>query len=276
MGTEIAAVVLTIAGVIALSYPLGQYMARVFSGQSTWLDPVLLPIEKAVLAATGVDPAEQQDWKAYGRSILCSNLVMWLATFAIVTLQGALFLNPDGIAAMEPTRRVVLVEPMERRTTWLREASEELGLSNVTVLRGRAEEVRDVVEADVVTARAVASIDKLVKWSAPLLSPNGRMALLKGRSAAEELDKAKYVLRKAGLVGEVKSAPTVAGLEATATSRGPIDRPNGPPRTRRPALTEARPRHLGFRSEVVDDGRSSDIARGSFNTRRLRAARHRD
>jgi 16S rRNA (guanine527-N7)-methyltransferase len=119
------------------------------------------------------------------------------------------------VASVEPERRVVLVEPMERRTAWLREAAEILGLDNVTVLRGRAEEVRDVVEADVVTARAVASIDKLVKWSAPLLAPHGRMALLKGRSAAEELDKAKYVLRRAGLVGEVHSAPTVAGLEAT-------------------------------------------------------------
>jgi 16S rRNA (guanine527-N7)-methyltransferase len=127
------------------------------------------------------------------------------------------------IAAIEPERRVVLVEPMERRTTWLREASEILGLDNVTVLRGRAEEVRDVVEADVITARAVAAIDKLVKWSAPLLSENGRMAFLKGRSAADELDKAKYSLRRAGLVGEVHSAPTVPGLESTTVvvlSRG--------------------------------------------------------
>src|SRR6188768_4417493 len=119
------------------------------------------------------------------------------------------------IASMEPERRVVLVEPMERRTAWLREAAETLGLDNVTVLRGRAEEVRESVEASVVTARAVAAIDKLVKWCAPLLAPDGRMAFLKGRSAAEELDKAKYALRRAGLVGEVHSAPTVPGLEAT-------------------------------------------------------------
>ena len=119
------------------------------------------------------------------------------------------------IAAMEPDRRVVLVEPMERRCAWLREAAERLGLGSVTVLRGRAEEVRDVVEADVVTARAVASIDKLVKWAAPLLGADGRMALLKGRTAAEELEKAKYPLRRAGLIGEVHSAPTIAGVEAT-------------------------------------------------------------
>lgn len=119
------------------------------------------------------------------------------------------------IAAMEPGRRVVLVEPMERRVEWLLEATRALGLSNVTVVRGRAEEVSDVVTADVVTARAVASIDKLVKWCAPLLAPGGRMVFLKGRTAADELDRAKYVLRKHSLTGTVHSAATVAGVEPT-------------------------------------------------------------
>ncbi len=123
------------------------------------------------------------------------------------------------IAAMLPERRVALVEPMERRTTWLMEAARFCGLDNVTVVRGRAEEVRDIVEADYLTARAVASIDKLVKWCAPLLSPTGEMALLKGRSAPDELDRAKYVLRKFGLVGTVEVADTVSGLEATSVVR---------------------------------------------------------
>jgi len=142
-------------------------------------------------------------------------VVPFLGDGVVVDIGSGAGLPGLVIAAMEPDRRVVLVEPMERRCAWLREAAEVLGLVGVTVLRGRAEEVRDAVEANVVTARAVAPIDKLVKWSAPLLAPDGRMALLKGRSAAEELDKAKYQLRRAGLVGEVHSAPTVPGLEAT-------------------------------------------------------------
>lgn len=119
------------------------------------------------------------------------------------------------LAAMEPTRSVVLIEPMERRTAWLFEASEILGIDNVTVVRGRAEEVAEVVEADVITARAVASIDKLVKWCAPLLAPTGRMVFLKGRSAPDELESAKYVLRKHGLQGAVHSAPSIPGIEPT-------------------------------------------------------------
>jgi len=119
------------------------------------------------------------------------------------------------IAAMEPERPVVLIEPMERRVDWLLEASRTLNLTNVTVVRGRADEVTNVVRADAVTARAVASIDKLVKWCAPLLSVGGRMVFLKGRTAADELDRAKYVLRKHGLTGSVHTAATIAGVEPT-------------------------------------------------------------
>lgn len=108
---------------------------------------------------------------------------------------------------------------MERRVQWLLEASREVGIGNVTVLRGRAEEVKESVEADVITARAVASIDKLVKWCAPLLAPEGEMVLLKGRSASDELERAKYALRKHRLVGEVLEAGTLPGLEPTRVVR---------------------------------------------------------
>lgn len=123
------------------------------------------------------------------------------------------------LAAMEPERRVVLVEPMERRTEWLLEAARAIGVDNVTVVRGRAEEVAESVQADVVTARAVASIDKLVKWCAPLLSPGGQLVLLKGRSAPEELERAKYVLRKHALTGEVLTAQPLPGVEPTTVVR---------------------------------------------------------
>lgn len=123
------------------------------------------------------------------------------------------------IAAMLPDREVTLIEPMERRVAWLTEAAQHVGLSNVRVLRGRAEEFWEGIEAGALTARAVASIDKLVKWCAPLLAENGSMALLKGRSAAAEIDRAKYALRKARLVAEVVSAPTLPGLEPTTVVR---------------------------------------------------------
>ena len=87
MGTEYIAVAFTILFTIATSLLLGRYMFKVFTGQRTLLDPVLVPIERLVLRLTGVDPDEQQDWKQYSVSLLVSNVVMWLATFAIVSLQ---------------------------------------------------------------------------------------------------------------------------------------------------------------------------------------------
>ena len=103
MGPDSTAILFIVAVTIATSVPLGRYMARVFQGEPTFLDPLLRPLERLIFRVIGVDPAEGQDWKAYGKSLLISNVVMWLATFAVVSLQKILPLNPDRIGNMEPT-----------------------------------------------------------------------------------------------------------------------------------------------------------------------------
>jgi K+-transporting ATPase ATPase A chain len=103
MTAEYAAVAVTILFTIVTSVPVGRYMFHVFTERPTPLDPVLVPIEGLVLRAIGVDRTHQQDWKQYSLSLLTSNLVMWLATWTVVTLQQSLPLNPDGIGNMEPT-----------------------------------------------------------------------------------------------------------------------------------------------------------------------------
>ena len=128
MGLEYAAVAFTIVLSVATSVPLGSYMARVFSGGRTLLDPVLAPIERLVLRATGVDPRQQQDWKQYSRSLLVSNVVLWLATFAIVTLQKWLPWNPDAIPNMEPTLAFSTISSFTTNTN-LQHYSGETGLS---------------------------------------------------------------------------------------------------------------------------------------------------
>jgi 16S rRNA (guanine527-N7)-methyltransferase len=85
---------------------------------------------------------------------------------------------------------VTLLEPLARRVAFLTECVERLGLERVTVRRGRAEEgpiLRDLGGADVVTARAVAPLDKLAGWCLPLLRPGGRLLAMKGSTAADEL-----------------------------------------------------------------------------------------
>lgn len=128
MGTEYIAVGFTILFTIATSTLVGGYMAKVFTGTPTFLDPLLVPIERLVLRLTGVDASEQQDWKRYSVSLLVSNVVMWLATWTIVTLQQYLPLNPDGIGNMEPTLAFNTISSFVTNTN-LQHYSGETGLS---------------------------------------------------------------------------------------------------------------------------------------------------
>jgi 16S rRNA (guanine527-N7)-methyltransferase len=97
-----------------------------------------------------------------------------------------------------PEANFVLIEPMERRSTWMLEVIQELGLANVEVRRARAEEVLDL-KFDIVTARAVAALDKLLRLTVPLLKPGGSLIALKGSKAAEEIEAAKKLQKKLGI-----------------------------------------------------------------------------
>lgn len=90
----------------------------------------------------------------------------------------------------------ILIEPMERRVEWLDAVVKDLGLSNVRVIRARAEDVADEVMADVVTARAVSALKKLIPLTVPLLADDGELLLLKGRSAESEVEAAQKTLRR--------------------------------------------------------------------------------
>ncbi|ADI08497.1 MULTISPECIES: 16S rRNA (guanine(527)-N(7))-methyltransferase RsmG [Streptomyces] len=106
------------------------------------------------------------------------------------------------LALTRPDLRITLLEPLLRRTNFLQEVVELLGLDHVTVVRGRAEEVLGKLPPmHVVTARAVAPLDRLAGWGVPLLRPYGEMLLLKGDTAEEELKQARAALSKLGVVG---------------------------------------------------------------------------
>jgi 16S rRNA (guanine527-N7)-methyltransferase len=97
------------------------------------------------------------------------------------------------LAIVRPDLRVTLIEPLLRRTTFLEEVVEALGLENVTVTRSRAEDLREA-SFDVVVSRAVAPLGKLAAWCLPLCRPEGRMVAMKGSSAEEELAAAERAL----------------------------------------------------------------------------------
>lgn len=91
---------------------------------------------------------------------------------------------------------LTLVEPLERRTRFLLEVVDELGLDRVEVVRGRAEALHGERVFDVVTSRALAPLERLLVWSMPLVAPHGAMVAMKGRSLEEEIVAAAATLRR--------------------------------------------------------------------------------
>lgn len=134
------------------------------------------------------------------------------------------------LAIARPDMAVTLVETMQRRATWLEEVDAELGLG-LEVVRARAEDLHGKRTFDAVTARAVATLDKLARWTLPLVAEGGELLAMKGGSAAEEVDKAAKVLTKLGGsdprieqygIGEVEVPTTVVHVRrrAQATRKG--------------------------------------------------------
>jgi 16S rRNA (guanine527-N7)-methyltransferase len=106
------------------------------------------------------------------------------------------------LALARPDLRLTLIEPLLRRSEFLREVVEDLGIE-ITIVRGRAEDgsVRQQVgEMDAVVSRAVAALDKLTKWSVPLLRRDGRMVAIKGERAEEEIREHRRVMASLGAV----------------------------------------------------------------------------
>jgi 16S rRNA (guanine527-N7)-methyltransferase len=129
-----------------------------------------------------------------------------------------------------PDVSIELVEPLLRRASFLTEVVAELGLDNVSVRRARAEELAGKVLVDVVTARAVAPLDRLAAWTLPLLRAGGRLLALKGEQAESELAAGRPALRRAGAesaeVVSVGSAEQLTEARVVVVVRGPgaVDR----------------------------------------------------
>ena len=102
------------------------------------------------------------------------------------------------LALLRPTQRFRLVEPLLRRATFLEDVVRELGLTNVEVIRARAEDLHGRWTVPTVTARAVAPLDRLVTWCLPLVARGGELLALKGARAGEELQAANDTLRSMG------------------------------------------------------------------------------
>ena len=137
--------------------------------------------------------------RLWTRHVINSALIAPLLEGTVGDIGSGAGLPGIPLAIARPDVNFTLIEPMERRHTWLTQQIEALGLANVTAIRARAEELFDSHTFDQVTARAVAALSKLIPWAAPLVRYEGELVLLKGRNAEAEIEKAKKQIRKFGL-----------------------------------------------------------------------------
>ncbi|HEV2532873.1 potassium-transporting ATPase subunit KdpA [Phenylobacterium sp.] len=95
-------ILITIAITVGLAWPLGVFLARVWQGESTWLDPVLKPVERLAYAACGIKPDRSQGWFAYAASFLMFSAASFVVLYLTLRFQNLLPLNPQGFAGMSP------------------------------------------------------------------------------------------------------------------------------------------------------------------------------
>lgn len=134
--------------------------------------------------------------KIWTRHVLNSAVVAELVPAGVTVADVGSGAGLPGIpmAIAQPEGEFVLIEPMERRSDWLKQQVEELGLTNVRVLRARAEEVGEAF--DVVTARAVKALPQLLQMCVPMTKHGGEIIALKGEKAQLEIDDSKRLMKK--------------------------------------------------------------------------------
>ena len=141
--------------VFLVTPPLGSFMARVFTRQRTWLDPVARPIERLIYRATSVDERREMRWTEYAVSVLLFSVVSMLVLYAMQRLQGLLPLNPQGFAGVAPDLAFNTAASFTTNTNW-QAYSGESTMSYFTQMAGLA--YQNFVSAAVGIAVAIAFI----------------------------------------------------------------------------------------------------------------------
>lgn len=120
------------------------------------------------------------------------------------------------VAIARPDVDVHLVEPMQRRCEWLADVVAEIGLDNVTIHEAQAQQLRGQGQADIVTARAVANVGKLLPICMPLVQPGGRVLALKGRRVTDEVEDARASFAQHAVADyRIHEVPSVMEDEST-------------------------------------------------------------
>jgi potassium-transporting ATPase potassium-binding subunit len=152
--------------VTALSVPLGLYMARVFAGERTFLDPVLRPIERLIYRLCGVNPGAEQTWDEYAIAMLLFSFAGMLLLYGLERLQFYLPFNPQGFGAVAPDLAFNTAASFTTNTNWQAYGGEST-MSYFTQMAGLA--FHNFVSAAAGMAVAIAVIRGFVRRSAKTL-----------------------------------------------------------------------------------------------------------
>ena len=106
------------AVVLALARPLGGYMTRVFTGERTFLSPVLAPVERGLYRVAGIDARQEQHWLTYALAMLVFHVLGFLALYALLRFQAVLPFNPDGQSAVAPDLAFNTAASFVTNTNW--------------------------------------------------------------------------------------------------------------------------------------------------------------
>ena len=152
--------------VTLVSVPLGLYMARVFAGERTFMDPVLLPVERLIYRVCGVHPATEMAWWEYTISMLLFSLVGMISLYAIERLQQILPFNPQGMPAVPPDLAFNTAASFLTNTNWQAYGGEST-MSYLTQMAGLA--FHNFVSAAAGIAIAIAVIRGFARKAAKTL-----------------------------------------------------------------------------------------------------------
>jgi K+-transporting ATPase ATPase A chain len=157
-----------LVALLALVKPLGSFMARVYQGERTFLDPVARPLERLVYRLGGVRPEEEMDWKTYAVAMLLFNALGLLALYVLQRVQGALPLNPQGLGAVSPDSSFNTAASFASNTNW-QGYSGETTMSYLTQMLGMT--VQNFVSAATGMAVLIALVRGLARPTPPSYLP---------------------------------------------------------------------------------------------------------
>jgi K+-transporting ATPase ATPase A chain len=158
--TDLLQMVLYVVLVVAAAKPVGTFLYQVFSGERTFLHPVLGPVERGIYRLVGVDPEGEMTWVAYSVALFMFTGVCTLVLYALLRLQGVLPLNPAGVPGMPSLLALNTAVSFVTNTNW-QAYSGETGVSYLTQMAGLA--WQNFISAAVGIAIAVAFVRGLTR-----------------------------------------------------------------------------------------------------------------